>query len=202
MGIEGLGAKSVGGTAAQLPGGPALAADLDNLGFQINKDNVREIYQLLAQETDRLSNTMGQNGYKLKVDACGTDPVSPEAAAVFTAKLTRLKDQCVNYVTALKSATDHLYRAALSYGFTDDQVKASLTSIPTEPQPASAQTKPLVPAPEKFDPMGSVTGQHPQPTQPSLGPPLAAPPNNEMPAVWTPLTNDRAPLLGSQAGPH
>jgi hypothetical protein len=200
MGIEGLGAKSVGGTAAQLPGGPALVADLDNLGFQINKDNIREVYQLLAQETDRLKDVMNRNGFKLKVDACGTDPVSPEAAAVFTAKLDKLKGQCNNYVTALKNAADHLRHTALSYGYTDDQVKASLTSIPTGPQAAPTSAKPLLPGPDQFDPMGSVARPYLPPTQTTPGPPLAAAANNEMPAVWTPLANHRSPLPGSQAG--
>lgn len=151
MGIDGLGALSAGGTGA--PANEALVADLDNLGLQVNKDNVLNVHKLLYSEVLRLRTGMRQQDYKFVMGECGTDPVSPEAAQAFTAKMTRLRDHCNNYVDILASAAEQLNQNARTYGYTEEQIKASMSAVSTGQQPApaiatpSATSGPLVPRP-------------------------------------------------------
>jgi hypothetical protein len=121
---------------------------------------------------------------------------------VFTAKLTKLKAQCNAYVKALDNAARQLLASAQLYGLTEDQVKASLTSIPAGPQAAPSLARPMLPGPGNIGPMGSAARQYQPTAQPAPRPPLAPEANNEMPKVFTPLTNQRPALPGPPAGPH
>lgn len=156
MGIEGLGTKSVVG--AHQPVVQALAADLDHVGYQVNRENVLGVYQVLANEALRLRKVVQDNGYKLEIGLCGGDPVSHDAQRGFNAKLDRLRSQCISYVASLANAAEQLKRAAQAYGYTEDEINASLTSVP-----ASGAT------PNDLSP---VLKEPPQASQPSLTPRL------------------------------
>ena len=129
MGIEGLGTKSVVG--AHLPVAQALVADLDHVGYQVNRENVLGVYQVLAYEALRLRQVMDEQGHKLEIEPCGGDPVSYDAERGFNAKLNRLRIQCNDYVDSLTNAAEQLRQAAQAYGYTEAQIDGSFRTAST-----------------------------------------------------------------------
>jgi hypothetical protein len=136
MGIDGLGTKSVVG--AHLPAGQALVADLDHVGYQVNRENVLGVYSVLANEARRLALVMDEQGHKLKIEPCGGDPVSYDAERGFNTKLDNLRAQCNSYVYSLANAAERLKDAAQAYGYTEAQIGESLRKIVPDARPGAA----------------------------------------------------------------
>src|SRR5687768_2682408 len=120
---------------------------IGDLGFQVNRENVLGVYQLVQSEADRLDKVVQKSGYKLRIDLCGGDPVSKDAMETFNAELTRLRTQCEDYVRMLFSTAAQLKQTALSYGFTEEQIAHSLNSATSAPAAQPPPTPILTPQP-------------------------------------------------------
>ena len=159
MGIDGLGTKSVVG--AHLPAGQALVADLDHVGYQVNRENVLGVYSVLANEAERLSKVMQDNGHKLEVGLCGGDPVSYDAQHGFSAKLDRLRTQCNDYVYSLAKAAERVRQAARAYGYSEDQITAAFRTAAHEGSPPNRSPQ-LKQPPQAGPPASSPYAQLPR----------------------------------------
>jgi len=126
-GEVGLGQRVLSG--ARTPQEQALAGSLDALGLQVNRDNVLQVRNALKTESDRLGDLMLFHGPMLHVGECGPDPISIPAAASFNAKVEALANQCRLYVRTLGEAAGELAETARTYGYTEEQIEASLTAV-------------------------------------------------------------------------
>jgi uncharacterized protein YukE len=111
------------------PAGP-FRAQLDtavaNLALQVNRETVLKARGALMAEADRLDDaveTARNNG--AVVGLCGGDPVSPQAAAGFNARIESMYEQCRRYNQDLREAARALDAVALSYGYTESEIAAS-----------------------------------------------------------------------------
>lgn len=109
-----------------------------NLGFSVTRENVLEAYKLVQTEYDKLGEIVAQNAPKLEIDLCGDDPVSHDAQRVFNPRLSELRTQSTTYVDGLAEIAQKLQSSARAYGYTEDQIKASLTSAATRPGPSNS----------------------------------------------------------------
>jgi hypothetical protein len=109
-----------------------------NLGFSVSRENVLEAYKLVHTEWSKLGEVVSQNAPMLEIDLCGDDPVSHDAQRVFNPRLSELRAQSTTYVDGLDEIARKLLDSARAYGYTDDQIKASLTSAAAGPGPSSS----------------------------------------------------------------
>ncbi|MGW3949359.1 hypothetical protein ACWEAO_12005 [Micrococcus luteus] len=61
----------------------------------------------------------------LKMDLCGCDPVSEDAAAAFTERAQLLIDHYFEYVSDLYALAEKLGGSAKAYGYSEDEIEQS-----------------------------------------------------------------------------
>lgn len=106
---------------------PQIDAAVAAVGLQVNRDTVLQARAALLAEADRLDRELQLAGdRRFHTDlVCGSDPVSPEAAAAFAERIAELQRQCTAYNSDLRAAARALDDTARSYGYTDDEIAAS-----------------------------------------------------------------------------
>jgi len=77
-------------------------------GFAVTPDNIVQLRNALAEAT-LLSGKLNLYGPQMVVGEPGQDPVSPDAAKSFNAKVQKLSDGCWAYVHALQDAAEALH---------------------------------------------------------------------------------------------
>lgn len=96
--------------------------------FRVNQDNVLQAHAAALHAADRVRGVLESNGRDMRLEAMGTDPVSIEAAAAFTSRLQKYVMFGWNYVNELERLAGSLREAALTYGYTDDEVARGFPS--------------------------------------------------------------------------
>ena len=97
--------------------------------LRVSRENVLEVRSVLLGEAERLLHSVRVSSFRLGwVGPCGGDPVSAEASAAFDARIRIVVERCQRYALQLKQAGNALDQIARSYGYTDAQLAASLTS--------------------------------------------------------------------------
>lgn len=106
---------------------PHLDAAVHALGLQVNRDTVLQARAALLAEADRLDAAiLHRVGSGRGIGVCGGDPVSPEAAAAFNERIDTLIEGCRRYNQDLREAAQNLDAVARHYGYTEDEIAASL----------------------------------------------------------------------------
>jgi uncharacterized protein YukE len=124
-GIEGLGDCAIAGQT-----GPNVAqkvADFNNLGMQVNPENVLGIYAAIAQEVTRLRAALRhfQSSYGDGMPLLGGDPVSPHATRAFDDSTAKLVALATGDIEDLGRVANGLADAARAYGQNEEQLKAA-----------------------------------------------------------------------------
>jgi hypothetical protein len=140
-GIQGLGDRAVAGQT-----GPAAAqktADFNQLGLQVNTENVLGIYAAVAKQVERLRAAVRnfQHRYGDGMPLLGSgQPVSPHFSQSFNDSTAKLVALCTSDVEDLHRVAEGLREAALTYGKSEEQIRNSFdpgkyvyTPIPTLP---------------------------------------------------------------------
>lgn len=143
VGVEGLGRRVMAGS--QSPLAADLGARLDQLGLQVNTDNVLQVGKALLTEADRLRRVLYKARPTLRMLPPGGDPVSGPATDALNEKLDGLSAQCEAQVNALRGAAAVLADTARAYGKTEQEIHDWLGNVQLGPQtpPAGAGWAPL-----------------------------------------------------------
>lgn len=94
-------------------------------GMHVDRDNVLQVRAVILGEVTRLSESL-RGAKNLKAGRCGGDPVSEDAELAFTQRAQALIDHFFLYVADLKLIADALKDSATAYGYTEDQIAASM----------------------------------------------------------------------------
>jgi hypothetical protein len=110
---------------------PQLDAAVGALALQVNRETVLAARAALLAEADRLDKNLQRSHRDFGgVGRCGSDPVSPEAAAAFDERINALVTQCFTYNRDLRASAGALDATARAYGYTDDEIAASFQPPP------------------------------------------------------------------------
>lgn len=129
--MEGLGRRVVG--AAETPHTASLAASLDDLGFQVDRDTVLQTGAALLAEAHRLEKLVRSHRPALRMQPPAGDLVSGPAADEFNTKIQALADQCEADARVLTAAAVKLADDARRYGFTEQEITAVFGEVPAAP---------------------------------------------------------------------
>ncbi len=129
-GVAGLGRSVLpNGGAGLPPWAGELAGSLDQLGVQLNADNVLAVQRVLLAEAQRLERAGKMFGSEAVVRECGGDPVSRDAAREFTPRLQALVREGMLVADMLRAAGGRLGESARAYGRAEAEITASLRGI-------------------------------------------------------------------------
>ena len=106
----------------------SLSSDATEVTLQVTPDNVLSVRKVLLEEADRLIRSAKPTATPV-VGLCGGDPLSRDAQAAFNDRIERLLRTCAQHGNELKSAGAALAATARHYGYTEEQIEASLRSI-------------------------------------------------------------------------
>ncbi|MBC3194632.1 hypothetical protein H7X46_26640 [Pseudonocardia sp. C8] len=109
-------------TSAHDPRGSAS----DSLITQINIDNVMQACRIFDEQVTSMQRAIQNSALLRNIPACGKDIVSADAQALFQSKIDRILAVHQDHLEEVREARDRLKKAALQYGFTEDQVETSL----------------------------------------------------------------------------
>jgi hypothetical protein len=125
-GIQGLGDRAVAGQTG--PAAAQKAADFNQLGLRVDTENVLGIYAAIAKQVARLRAALqtfqGRYGDGMPVLGNG-HPVSPRFSQSFNDSTDKLVALCTSDVEDLHRVAEGLREAALAYGKSEDELKAS-----------------------------------------------------------------------------
>lgn len=125
-GIQGLGDRAVAGQTG--PAAAQKAADFNQLGMQVNTENVLGIYAAIAEEVARLRASLRNFRYSygdgMPVLGNG-QPVSPHFSRSFNESTAKLVALCTSDVDDLDRVAEGLREAALAYGKSEEQIKGA-----------------------------------------------------------------------------
>ena len=110
--------------SAPLPGpqSPSLAAAVDSLSLQVNRNTVLQARAVLLGEALRLREALLLHTPTEGVGRCGGDPVSADASSAFTERVAALMQYCHRYTAELETAAHSLEETAMSYGYTEEDI--------------------------------------------------------------------------------
>lgn len=94
-------------------------------GMQVSRENVLQVRAVILGEVARLSESL-RGAKNLKAGRCGGDPVSEDAELAFTERAQALIDHFFLYVADLELIANALKDSATAYGYTDEQIAASM----------------------------------------------------------------------------
>lgn len=103
----------------------------DRLIVQIDIDNVLLVGRALATQRDALELALSRAERELDLAPCGLDPVSRDAAQLFSAKVGQIKAVHWAHLDEVQEATDRLREAARHY-----QLDEALIEKAFRPEPA------------------------------------------------------------------
>lgn len=90
--------------------------------FRVGPENVLQARAAVQTAADGIRNSVNANRDDMRLEAMGGDPVSIEAAVAFTDRLQEYVAFADDYVRELQRLADALREAALTYGYTDEDV--------------------------------------------------------------------------------
>lgn len=90
--------------------------------FRVNQDNVLQAHAAALSGADRVRETLRAHGRDMRLEAMGNDPVSVDAATAFTHRLQGYVEFARQYADELERLAGALRDAALTYGYTDDDI--------------------------------------------------------------------------------
>ena len=159
-GIQGLGDRAVAGRTG--PAAAQKAADFNQLGLQVNTENVLGVYAAIAEEVARLRASLRNFRYSYRdgMPILGNgQPVSPHFSRSFNDSTDKLVVLCTSDVEDLHRVAEGLREAALAYGKTEEQITGAFdpgkfvyTPAPTLP----ASLRPITERPSGPPPARSV----------------------------------------------
>jgi uncharacterized protein YukE len=99
------------------------------LGFAVTPENVLDAYAVIAEEAERLRQSVQAFSYSIErgMGLCGGDPVSSDASRGFTAAGEQLKQRCQADADRLSAVADNLAQIAHQYGKTEDQLATAFS---------------------------------------------------------------------------
>ncbi len=98
--------------------------------MQVDRTNVLQAARLLVTESDRLDDVLVRVRYATHDnEPCGGDPVSADAAIAFPERIAALVEGCQAHNDALRAAAAELRAVALTYGFTEAEIAASVPTM-------------------------------------------------------------------------
>jgi hypothetical protein len=134
--LGGVEARPILSTMNGTQGAAQASATLARMGMRVTPENVLQLRNALAAEVDRLSASLKQREYALRVGECGKDPLSRPVADAFNQKIQSLVTQMQAYIRELAGARDALHQTALTYGHTEAQIGHSFDVFQTNTLPA------------------------------------------------------------------
>jgi hypothetical protein len=105
-----------------------LDAAVESLTLQVDRDTVLQARAALLGEALRLRQAIRLHSPTEGVGLCGRDPVSHDASSAFTERIQSMVSSCIQYTDDLETAGESLAMIARSYGFTEDEVRASFST--------------------------------------------------------------------------
>lgn len=122
----------------------ALQESVDAVLMQVDRDTILRARAVLLHEADQLDDElyratspmptgplqgrMGEPGHGVWIGRCSDDPISGPAQISFNAKIDAALQPCRDYIRDLRIAGEQLGTAALRYGYTEEEVRASFRS--------------------------------------------------------------------------
>jgi hypothetical protein len=111
------------------------AATGETINLEVSPDNVLDIRKVMLTCAARMLKYGGGNaGQTQWVGECAGDPVSKLAAVAFNKRIAIMAQRNWEFGKQLKAAGDSLERIARDYGYTEEQIQASFTSITPDTQ--------------------------------------------------------------------
>ena len=110
------------------PQSASLAAAVESLALQVDRDTVLQARAALLGEAQRLKDEIGFRTVDMQVGECGRDPVSSDAAPAFNERIAVLIQNCQQYTEDLEAAAGSLSNIARQYGFTESEISQSFGS--------------------------------------------------------------------------
>lgn len=102
-----------------------LAADLDHLGMQVNRETVLGIRNVLLGASDRYYAALDTVMQNVRVGPPGGDPISPLAANELNRKADALRVEFRKIADHYRRAGNNLTQIARNYGFTEQAIADS-----------------------------------------------------------------------------
>lgn len=90
--------------------------------FRVDPDNVLQARAAVQAAADKIRDSVNANRDDMRLEPMGGDPVSRDAAVAFTHRLQKYVTFCDDYVRELQRVADALREAALTYGYTDEDI--------------------------------------------------------------------------------
>lgn len=99
--------------------------------FRVDQDNVLQAHAAVLSAADKLRDVVRSHGRDMRLEAMGNDPVSVDAAAAFTHRLQKYVEFATTYTIELERVAAALRDAALTYGYTDDDIARGFPAATT-----------------------------------------------------------------------
>ncbi|AOS66172.1 hypothetical protein [Actinoalloteichus hymeniacidonis] len=101
--------------------------------IEVSEETVLGVRSVLLAEAERLRGGLIHLHRELNVEPMGGDPVSLEAAPIWTGRLAVDQDsywqRCWDYMESLRQAGEELTQIALTYGYTEEEISNSFTPV-------------------------------------------------------------------------
>lgn len=103
------------------------------INLQVNKDNVLQVRATILHAVDDADAKLKDTIDGMRMEPCGQDPVSIEAAAAWNARLVDAPDSYAKrltaYIDSLHNLCDQLKDTAKQYGYTEDDITNAFNAI-------------------------------------------------------------------------
>jgi hypothetical protein len=105
----------------------------EGVGFMVNRDTVVQIGAAFAAEATRLRARLDEHRVTMRTEPALGDPASADFAAALNEKLVDGADSYLSraqaYADELDGVAEQCAQAARDYGFTDEQIQATMRGI-------------------------------------------------------------------------
>lgn len=109
------------------------AVTADGVGFMVNRENVLRIGGAFAAEAARFQARLAEHEARMRTEPALGDPASADFANALNERLVDGADSYVSraraYIDELTGVAEQCAAAARDYGFTDEQVQATMKGI-------------------------------------------------------------------------
>lgn len=96
--------------------------------FRVDQGNVLQAHAAVQAAADKIREVVQRRGRDMQLGVMGGDPVSAEAAVAFTERLQRYVTFSIQYADELERLASALRRAALEYGYADEDIARGFPS--------------------------------------------------------------------------
>ncbi|MEU6698838.1 PE domain-containing protein [Pseudonocardia sp. NPDC046786] len=112
-----------------MPTTPEQQRSINGLLAQVHTGNVLQVAASLRKQADDVERALYGAQQSLRLQPCGADPVSIDAAASFQKKIDLIVAAHWAQHAELRAAVEALRLSAISYGFTDQDLEDSFRSL-------------------------------------------------------------------------